>query len=75
MLKETGDDLLLVGDVLLILGLLLFEGGDELVNLLLFLVEDLVFLLVTVAVLLVVHVRCDFFDVSLVGVDDLSRFG
>jgi len=73
--KQALDDLLLLGNVYLILSLLFLERGNEFIDLLLLLIEDLVLLLVAISILLLIHVGCDLFDVSLVGVDDLSRFG
>jgi len=64
---------LLSSNVFFILSLLFFERGDEIVNLLFFLVENFVFLRVIV-VFFVIHIRRNLFNVSLISIDDLSGF-
>ena len=64
---------MLSSNVFFILSLLFFERGDEIVDLLFLLVENFVFLRVVV-VFFVIHIRRNFFNVSLISIDDLSGF-
>jgi len=64
---------LLSSNVFFILSLLFFKRGDEIVDLLLLLVENFVFLRVIV-VFFVIHIRRNLFNVSLISIDDLSGF-
>jgi len=73
MLQKTGNELLVVLDLLLIRGLLLFKFSHEVIDLLLFLIEDLVLLRVIVVFLTFTQISFNLLDVSLVGLNNFSH--